>query len=36
MVDFKGYDKVDVPAKIVSVEYDPYRSARIALISYAD
>ncbi|MFZ2150945.1 MAG: 50S ribosomal protein L2 [Candidatus Absconditicoccaceae bacterium] len=36
MVDFKGYDKVDVPAKILSVEYDPYRSARIALISYAD
>lgn len=36
IVDFKGYDKAWVPAKVLSVEYDPYRSARIALISYAD
>jgi large subunit ribosomal protein L2 len=34
-IDLKR-DKVDVPGKVVSVEYDPNRSARIALISYLD
>jgi large subunit ribosomal protein L2 len=34
-IDFKR-DKIGVPGKVKSVEYDPYRSARIALISYAD
>jgi len=34
-VDFK-FDKKDVPAKIESVEYDPYRSGFIALVCYAD
>jgi len=34
-IDFKR-DKVDVPARVVSVEYDPNRSARIALLHYAD
>ncbi|MBN1915243.1 MAG: 50S ribosomal protein L2 [Parachlamydiales bacterium] len=29
-------DKENVPAKIVSVEYDPYRSGYIALLHYAD
>ena len=29
-------DKFDVPAKVFSVEYDPNRSARIALLHYAD
>src|SRR5438270_12520142 len=29
-------DKVGVPGKVVSIEYDPNRSARIALISYLD
>lgn len=36
MVDFKGYDKVDVPAKVASIEYDPYRTCRIALLHYKD
>lgn len=27
---------MDIPAKVVSVEYDPNRTVRIALISYAD
>ena len=36
IIDFKGYDKANIPAKVLSVEYDPYRSARIALICYAD
>ena len=29
-------DKVDVPAKVVAIEYDPNRTCRIALICYAD
>lgn len=36
IIDFKWYDKIDIPAKVVSVEYDPYRTSRIALLSYAD
>jgi len=35
-VDFKQIDKAGVPAKVTAVEYDPNRSARIALLSYAD
>lgn len=35
VIDFKR-DKHGVPAKVVSVEYDPNRSARIALLAYAD
>ncbi len=34
-IDFKR-DKYDVPGKIQSIEYDPNRSARIALVAYAD
>ncbi|MFA5747922.1 MAG: 50S ribosomal protein L2 [Candidatus Absconditabacterales bacterium] len=36
IIDFKGYDKCDISAKIASVEYDPYRTARIALLNYVD
>jgi large subunit ribosomal protein L2 len=35
VVDFKR-EKTGVPAKVVGIEYDPNRSARIALIQYAD
>jgi large subunit ribosomal protein L2 len=35
LIDFKR-DKFGVPAKVFSVEYDPNRSARIALLHYAD
>ncbi|HID16287.1 MAG TPA: 50S ribosomal protein L2 [Candidatus Atribacteria bacterium] len=35
IIDFKR-DKDDIPAKVVSIEYDPNRSARIALLSYVD
>jgi large subunit ribosomal protein L2 len=35
IIDFKR-DKVDVPGKVNAIEYDPNRSARIALIFYAD
>ena len=34
-IDFKR-DRIGVPAKVVSLEYDPNRSARIALLHYAD
>ncbi len=35
IIDFKR-DKVDIPGKVERVEYDPNRSALIALISYLD
>ncbi|MFQ5791547.1 MAG: 50S ribosomal protein L2 [Acidobacteriota bacterium] len=35
IIDFKR-DKVGVPAKVATIEYDPNRSARIALLHYAD
>ncbi|KAA3647600.1 MAG: 50S ribosomal protein L2 [Bacteroidetes bacterium] len=34
-IDFKR-DKFEVPGTVASIEYDPNRSARIALINYAD
>ncbi len=34
-IDFKR-DKVGVPAKVAAIEYDPNRSARIALLHYVD
>jgi len=35
VVDFRR-DKLGVPARVASIEYDPNRSARIALLNYAD
>ena len=35
VVDFKRY-KDDIPAKVLGIEYDPNRTANIALICYAD
>ena len=34
-VDFK-YDKIDIPAKITTIEYDPNRNGFISLVVYAD
>ena len=34
-IDFKR-DKHEIPAKVASIEYDPNRSSRIALLNYAD
>ncbi len=34
-VDFL-YNKIDIPAKITSIEYDPNRSSFISLVNYAD
>ncbi len=33
LIDFKR-DKREIPAKVASIEYDPNRSARIALLHY--
>lgn len=35
VIDFKR-DKFDIPGRVAAIEYDPNRSARIALIYYAD
>ena len=35
IIDFKR-NKDNVPAKVASIEYDPNRSANIALLHYAD
>ncbi len=35
IIDFKR-NKFDIPAKVATIEYDPNRSARIALLFYAD
>ena len=35
LIDFKR-EKLDSPAKVLAIEYDPNRSSRIALIQYAD
>lgn len=36
LVDFRRYDKLDIPAKVQAIEYDPNRTARLALLAYAD
>ncbi len=35
-IDFNRRDKFDVPARVASIEYDPNRSARIAMLVYVD
>jgi large subunit ribosomal protein L2 len=35
LIDFRR-DKIGVPAKVATIEYDPNRTARIALLHYAD
>ena len=35
IIDFKR-DKFGIPAKVVTVEYDPNRTARICLVNYSD
>ncbi len=34
-IDF-GQEKLDIPAKVISLEYDPYRTSFIALLEYKD
>jgi large subunit ribosomal protein L2 len=35
IIDFRR-DKMDIPARVAAIEYDPNRTARIALLHYAD
>ena len=35
MVDFRQ-QRLDAPARVIAIEYDPYRTAFIALVKYAD
>lgn len=35
-IDFKREDKIGIPGKVVSIEYDPNRTADIALVCYKD
>ena len=35
-IDFRQTDKMNIAATVMSLEYDPNRSARIALVRYAD
>ena len=35
-IDFRGTDKLGVPGTVATIEYDPNRTARIALVRYAD
>ena len=36
LVDFRRWDKGNIPAKVATVEYDPNRTCRIVLLHYAD
>jgi large subunit ribosomal protein L2 len=36
VIDFKRLDKDNVPAKVAAIEYDPNRTANLALLHYAD
>jgi len=36
VIDFRRHDKDGVPATVAHIEYDPNRTARIALLHYAD
>jgi large subunit ribosomal protein L2 len=36
LIDFRRFDKDGVPAKVAHIEYDPNRTARIALLHYVD
>ena len=35
VIDFKR-DKLNIPARVIAIEYDPNRTARLALLSYGD
>jgi large subunit ribosomal protein L2 len=36
LIDFTWYTKPDIAGKVIALEYDPYRTSRIALIQYLD
>ncbi len=36
IIDFRWYDKLNIPATVATIEYDPFRTCRIALLHYID
>jgi large subunit ribosomal protein L2 len=36
IIDFKRADKIDMPCTVIALEYDPNRSANLALVEYKD
>lgn len=36
IIDFRRWDKAGIPARVAAIEYDPNRTARIALLFYRD
>lgn len=36
LIDFKRADRLDIPGKVIGIEYDPNRSCHIALVEYSD
>lgn len=36
IIDFRWYDKLNILATVATIEYDPYRTCRIALLHYSD
>lgn len=36
IIDFKQIDKIDIPGRVAAIEYDPYRTCFIMLVTYAD
>lgn len=36
LIDFKRSDRLDIPGKVIGIEYDPNRSCHIALVEYSD
>ena len=35
-IDFRRFDKEGIAATVSTIEYDPYRTCRITLLTYAD
>lgn len=36
LIDFKQMDKINIPGKVAAIEYDPFRTCFIMLVTYAD
>lgn len=36
VIDFKQIDKMDIPGKVTAIEYDPFRTCFVMLVTYAD
>jgi large subunit ribosomal protein L2 len=36
LIDFRQTEKIDIPGKVTAIEYDPFRTCFIMLVTYAD